>query len=172
MELALRTLVLSRNYAPVNIVAWRHALGLTFLGKAEVVDAYDRPVRSVAITVNIPSIIRLLSLFQRQRVPAKFSRNLVYARDKYTCQYCGVVKTTQDLSCDHIVPRSHGGGTTWTNIVTCCKVCNRRKAARTPDQAGMQLRKTPQQPTLNLALGLWARGAAMPDGWRCYLYGT
>jgi 5-methylcytosine-specific restriction endonuclease McrA len=136
------------------------------------VDAYDRAVRSVSTTVNIPSIIRLLALFQHQRVPAKFSRNLVYARDKHTCQYCGAVKTTQDLSCDHVVPRAHGGETTWMNIVTCCKPCKRRKAERTPDQAGMRLRKTPQQPTVNLALGLWARGEAMPEAWRGYLYWT
>lgn len=170
MEITPRTLVLSRNYAPVNVVAWRHALGLTLLGKAVTVDAYEHAVRSVSTVVKIPSIIRLVGLFQRQRMPAKFSKALVYARDKRTCQYCGVQKPTPELSCDHVVPRAQGGGTTWVNIVTCCQVCNRRKAARTPDQAGMRLRKLPQQPTASLALGLGLREEALPEAWRGYLY--
>ena len=71
----------------------------------------------------------------------------MFKRDHYTCQYCGVQPGTEELSIDHVVPRSQGGMSSWENCVLACVACNKRKADRTPEQAGMRLRKRPVRPT-------------------------
>lgn len=172
MEPTHRTLVLSQSFEPINIVSWKQAITLLFLGKAEVIEEYDRDIKTTSIVIKIPAVVRLLSVFRRHRKPVKFSRINIYARDKYTCQYCGTKKTISSLTYDHVVPRAQGGKTTWTNIATCCEGCNRRKANRTPEQAGMRLRKAPVQPTALAALVVTVSRESVPDAWRDYLYWT
>jgi len=172
MESTHRTLVLSQSYEPVNIVSWKHAITLLFLGKAEVIEEYDRNIKTTSVVIKIPAVVRLLSAFRRHKKPVKFSRINIYGRDKYTCQYCGTKHSIGDLSYDHVLPRSRGGTTTWTNIVTCCEDCNRKKANRTPEQAGMRLLKTPVQPTASPVLVVAVSSASVPDAWRDYLYWT
>ena len=79
----------------------------------------------------------------------RFSRHNIYMRDDNTCQYCGRRLPRAELNLDHVVPRSHGGGTSWENVVCSCIPCNLRKANRTPEQAGMELRKRPVRPKWN-----------------------
>lgn len=172
MESTHRTLVLSRHYEPVNIVSWQQAITLLFLGKAEVIEEYDRNIKTTSLVIKIPSVVRLLKAFRRHKKPVKFSRINIYARDKYTCQYCGVKKSIDDLTYDHVVPRSRGGKTTWTNIATCCQDCNGEKANRTPEQAGMKLLKTPVQPTAMSVLVVAVSRESVPDAWRDYMYWT
>jgi hypothetical protein len=93
--------------------------------------------------VKVPAVVRLLRAFRRRRQRVKFSRVNIYARDKYTCQYCREVRAIGELTYDHVVPRRLGGRTEWTNIVTACQDCNLRKGARTPEQAGMALKARP-----------------------------
>jgi 5-methylcytosine-specific restriction endonuclease McrA len=172
MEPTHRTLVLSQSYEPVNIVSWKQAITLLFLGKAEVIEEYDRNIKTTSIVLKIPAVVRLLSAFRRHKKPVKFSRINIYGRDKYTCQYCGVKKSIGDLTYDHVVPRAQGGKTTWTNIVTCCESCNRRKANRTPEQAGMRLLKMPMQPSATPVLVVAVSRESVPDAWRDYMYWT
>ena len=141
-----RTLVLSRGYEPIKIVSWQRAITLLFLGKVEVIEEYDHDIRSISLVIKIPAVVRLLSAIRRNRQPVKFSRVNIHGRDRYTCQFCGKKKPIAELTYDHVVPRSQGGKTTWTNIVTACEGCNRRKANRTPEQAGMRLLAQPVQP--------------------------
>ncbi len=172
MEPTHRTLVLSQSYEPVNIVSWKQAITLLFLGKAEVIEEYDRNIKTTSLVVKIPAVVRLLSAFRRHKKPVKFSRINIYGRDKYTCQYCGTKKSIGDLTYDHVVPRAQGGKTTWTNIATCCEDCNRHKANRTPSQAGMKLLKVPAQPTASPVLIVTVSRESVPDAWRDYLYWT
>ncbi|MFZ9098645.1 MAG: HNH endonuclease, partial [Burkholderiaceae bacterium] len=79
---------------------------------------------------------------------AKFIRRNIFARDGSRCQYCGKRFPTSELSIDHVVPRSQGGKTTWTNVVTACRGCNHRKGNRTPEQARMPLLYVPYVPSL------------------------
>ncbi len=67
-------------------------------------------------------------------------------RDDFTCQYCGVTSSTNELNLDHVLPRSRGGTSTWENIVTSCYACNQRKAGRTPEEARMRLSRRPARP--------------------------
>ena len=77
----------------------------------------------------------------------KFSRQNIYARDAYTCQYCGAKPPLSELTYDHVLPRALGGPTDWTNIVTCCLPCNRRKGGKRLEHSGLHLRRFPHKPT-------------------------
>jgi 5-methylcytosine-specific restriction endonuclease McrA len=168
----IRTLLLSREYEPVKAISWQRALTLLSLGKVEVLEEYDGFVRSSTIVVKIPAVVRLLRAFKRFRKPVKFSRVNIYGRDNYSCQYCGEHRKMSELTYDHVIPRSQGGKTVWDNIVTACQTCNLKKGGRTPEQAGMTLRKKPLQPKAMPALLITINQKSMPDAWRDYVYWT
>ena len=172
MSSEARTLVLSQSYEPVKIIPWQRALTLLFLNKVEVIEEYDHDIKSVSFVIKAPAVVRLLQAFRRHRKPVKFSRVNIYGRDGYTCQYCGEQKRIAELTYDHVIPRSQGGKTVWTNIVTACEPCNWKKGGRTPDQAGMKLRKQPRQPSEVPALVVEVSRTSVPDAWRDYLYWT
>lgn len=172
MEATHRTLVLSQGYEPVKIVSWQRALTLLFLGKCEVIEEYDRHIKTTSLVIKIPAVVRLLNAIRRHKKPVKFSRINIYGRDKYNCQYCGVKKLIDELTYDHVVPRSKGGKTEWANITTCCESCNRKKADRTPAQAGMRLLSMPVRPVAAPVLVVAMSSTSMPDAWRDYLYWT
>lgn len=167
-----RTLLLNATYEPLKVVDWRRAITLWCQGKVEVLSVYDREVRSVSLTVKLPSVIRLLNYITIKRhfnlVP--FSRANIYARDGHACQYCGRGFPPGELTFDHVIPVRYGGRKDWENIVTSCVACNRRKGGRTPAQAGMRVVRPPRRPArppvVRLTIGL--RNA--PECWRDYLY--
>ena len=78
----------------------------------------------------------------RQRVA--FNRKNVFRRDDHHCQYCA--RQANDLTLDHVLPRSRGGPTSWENVVACCKSCNAKKRDRTPEEANMRLLRKPYAP--------------------------
>jgi 5-methylcytosine-specific restriction endonuclease McrA len=166
------TLMLDQGYAPVGVIPWQRAIQLLFLGKVEVVEEYEQEVRSTKLVIKIPAVVRLLRAFRRFRKPVKFSRVNIYGRDEYRCQYCGDKCTMSELTYDHVIPRSQGGKTTWTNIVSACEDCNSKKAGRTPEQAKMRLLKKPVQPVDLPATVIEVSRTSIPDAWREYLYWT
>lgn len=166
------TLMLDQGYAPVGVIPWQRALQLLFLNKVEVVEEYDHEVRSTYLVIKIPAVVRLVKGFRKHRKPVKFSRVNIYGRDNYQCQYCGSKCTMKELTYDHVLPRSQGGKTTWTNIVSACSDCNSRKAGRTPEQARMKLLKQPVQPVNTPAVVIEVSRTNVPDAWREYLYWT
>ena len=167
-----RTLLLTQGYEPIQIISWQRAVTLLALDKVEVVHEYDTEIRAQSLIVRIPSIVRLRKAFRRYAKPVKFSRVNIYARDSYRCQYCGVKCTIDELTYDHVIPRSKGGKTTWENIVSACYACNRRKANRTPIEAGMKLRTTPARPTWMPSVQIRVSARSVPDAWRDYVYWT
>src|SRR5262249_31921020 len=112
-----RTLVLSQGYEPIKVIPWQRAITLLFLGKVEVLEEYGDNIHSVSLIIKVPAVVRLLRAFRRHAKPVKFSRVNIYARDCYKCQYCGKKASMHELTYDHVVPRSQGGRTEWTNIV-------------------------------------------------------
>jgi len=167
-----QTLLLNASYEPLRIVDWQKAITLWCQGKVEVISVYDRDIRSVSVSFKLPSVIRLLRYIKiRKRFDyVPFSRVNIYARDNYSCQYCGENFSVPELTFDHVVPVSQGGRKDWENIVTSCVTCNRRKGGRTPREAGMRVIHPPRRPTrppvARLTIGL--RNA--PESWRDYLY--
>ena len=167
-----RTLVLSQGYEPVKVITWQRAITLLFLGKVEVLEEYDHDIHAVSIIIKVPAVVRLLRAFRRHAKPVKFSRVNIYARDNYKCQYCARKASISDLTYDHVVPRSQGGMTEWTNIVTCCYLCNRKKGGRTPQEAGMRLLANPTQPNWVPAVAIRISLRSVPEAWTDYLYWT
>src|SRR5262245_21057226 len=169
---ATRTLLLSQGYEPIKIISWQRAMVLLTLDKVEVVEEYDTEIRAMSLVVNVPAVVRLRKAFRRHAKPVKFSRVNIYARDGYRCQYCGVKCSIDELTYDHVIPRSKGGRTTWENIVSACYACNRRKANRTPVEAGMKLRAVPVRPTWMPSVQIRVSVRSVPDAWRDYVYWT
>lgn len=167
-----QTLMLSQSYEPQAVIPWSHAVQLLFLGKVEVIEEYEQDARSTYLVIKIPAVVRLLGRVRRRKSPVRFSRVNIYARDGYKCQYCGERRPNDDLTFDHVTPRSRGGTTTWTNIVTCCTTCNGTKRNRTPAEAGMRLLKQPVEPRTAPAVVLRISKQHAPAQWGAYLYWT
>lgn len=141
-----RTLLLNASYEPLQVISWQRAVSMLVLGKVEVVKSYDRLLRAVSWSVRVPSVVRLTRYVRRRRVQVAMTRRNIFARDNFQCQYCLKKFSEKELTRDHVVPRSQGGGMTWENIVAACGRCNRDKGGRTPKQANMKLAKIPRRP--------------------------
>jgi 5-methylcytosine-specific restriction endonuclease McrA len=165
-----QVLLLNISYEPLRIINWKKAITLLVLGKVEVLEEYGREIHAVSFSVRLPSVVRLLRMVRRPKTPVKFSRQNIYARDRHRCQYCGERFPAEDLTYDHILPRSRGGKTRWDNIVTCCIRCNRKKGGRTPEEANMRLVRKPFRPKWMPAVKITVGFSHMPDCWRDYLY--
>lgn len=164
------TLLLNSTFEPLRVVTWKKAIIMVMLGKVEVIERYDRAIRGISVSIHLPAVIRLNRFIKRKTPIVKFSRQNLYVRDKGVCQYCGTPFEYKALTYDHVVPRSKGGQTEWTNVVTCCTACNLRKGGRTPEEAGMSLMKKPKAPIwiplLTKSLGI----EETPPSWKDYLY--
>jgi 5-methylcytosine-specific restriction endonuclease McrA len=165
-----RVLLLNATYEPLRVISWKRAITLLTVGKVEVLEAYDREVRSVSFAIQLPAVVRLLHLVRFRKHTIRFSRENIYIRDKYQCQYCGKTMPGYDLTYDHVIPRSMGGKTAWENIVTCCLPCNKKKGGRTPAQARMHLIRQAKRPSWHPILMITLRINNTPDKWRNYLF--
>jgi len=164
------TLLLNSTFEPLRVVTWKKAIIMVMLDKVEVIEEYERTVRGIYVSIRLPAVIRLNRFIRRQTPIIKFSRQNLYVRDKGVCQYCGTPFEHRELTYDHVIPRSKGGQTEWTNVVTCCTACNLKKGGRTPEEAGMPLIRKPKAPIwlplLTKSLGI----DTPPSSWRDYLY--
>ena len=156
------------SYHPLSIWPWQEVVKAVWQDRVEVVSVYDHVVRSPSMEMRLPSVVCLKNYIDQSRAPA-FTRFNVFLRDGFRCQYCG---TRGELTFDHVVPRSHGGRTTWENIVAACSPCNLRKGGRTPEQASMPILRRPVRPT---AWQLQDLGRRFPpnhlhESWLDYLY--
>src|SRR5438132_1401715 len=134
------TLLLNASYEPLRIISWKKALTLFFAGKVEVIEEYDQQVHAITFAIKLPSIIRLLKYVRVKNLNrVKFSRANIYARDDYTCQYCGKKFPSEDLTFDHVLPVAMGGQKRWDNIVAACFRCNQKKCSSTLDATGSRL---------------------------------
>ncbi|HSF16557.1 MAG TPA: HNH endonuclease [Vicinamibacteria bacterium] len=169
-----RSLLLNATYEPLRVITWQKAIVMLVKGKVEVVASYDRDVRGVSISLRLPSVLRLLrrvGVARRfHRVP--FSRQNIYLRDRYRCQYCSRRFTASQLTFDHVIPASRGGRKEWENIVTCCIQCNRQKGGKLPSEAGLVLARKPRRPAYLPAHAITYGLPDVPASWRDYLAWT
>lgn len=166
-----QTLVLNATFEPLKVVDWQRAVTLWVQGKVEVLETHERVVRAVTFSFKMPSVVRLLQMVRLRRRPVvQFTRANIYARDEFTCQYCGTTKEPYELTFDHVVPVAQGGRRGWANIVTACEPCNKRKAARTPEQAGMTLLRQPKRPAVLAPMVKLSVGWRTPASWYSWLY--
>lgn len=165
-----RALLLTPWYFPLRIIKWQDAVKMMYEGNVDVIVSYDETISSPSVTWNVPAVIRLHKLPYRHKRGMKFSRLNVYTRDRFTCQYCDKRFGWKELSYDHVVPRSSGGRTEWTNIVTACKKCNCKKSNRTCDESGMWPKNHPVMPrTLPLNTQIDCETHLVPQEWEPFL---
>ena len=158
------TLVLNRNWQAVGVATVARSLTLVAGERARIVDPTDFQqytwadwarfipdentpfVQAVTFRLRVPEVIVLTDYDRVPQNTVAFSRRNIYRRDRFACQYCGVQPGSEELTIDHVLPRSRGGTSTWENCVLACLNCNARKADRLPDEARMPLRKAPVRP--------------------------
>jgi hypothetical protein len=156
-------LLCDAHYLPLREIGVEHAVYLLFTGKASPVytEAGLVPVAKLGLAPSavanwatrldgliegdkflVPQAIRLHRAIAYRLATLRPNRQHVFRRDKHTCQYCG---HKAELTLDHVMPASRGGGDTWENLVAACAPCNQYKANRTPEEAGMQLATKPKR---------------------------
>lgn len=170
-----KVLVLDSRYEPVKVVSMEMGFVLLYTDRATPLVDSDRPIRGVGKSFTVPWIIRLNNCSPRNRRlhGPRFSRQNVYLRDGYRCQYCNLAGPLQNLTMDHLIPSARGGQTTWENIVTACKSCNLRKGARTIEELGLRLPRLPARPqfhpTTLFALRYCLTRKNIPAEWVAYV---
>ncbi len=180
--LAIPVLVLNKSYQAVRVTSARHAFTLLYGERAHALDASYEPhdfeswtavepasgelsVRTPTGRVRVPRILLLRHYNRVPRTPLRLSRRNVFLRDGHACMYCGA---TGDLTIDHVVPRSRGGNSSWENLVACCRACNLAKGYKTPEEAGMPLRRKPVRPTWTVVVELTGVDEYLP-AWEPFL---
>lgn len=184
-------LVLNSDYEPLNVCNLRRAIILVYLGKADILHARDEELAAAAAMEGIdanayhrggqtmlataegeaiaaPSVVKLRHHVRRPLPELKLSRRSVFARDNFTCQYCG--SHGKDLTIDHVIPKRHGGGMQWENLVACCRRCNTKKGDKAPEKVGMKLIRQPRRPryTPYISLNKYVAGTKHAI-WKDYL---
>lgn len=167
-------LVLNKGWTPVGTVSLQRAIIMLFsryedgAPKAKIIDpeSYatftwedwsklrvridDQVLKAANMKLKCPEVIMLTRYDKFPEPKSHFNRRTLYKRDHYMCQYCKCKPGTEELTIDHVLPRSRGGQTSWENCVLACVECNARKANRTPDEANMILHTVPKKPKANL----------------------
>lgn len=178
-------LVLNRSFLPIHVTSVRRAFSLVYQDIARVVNeeyrtfdfeswhqlAVARDTESIGTArgrIRVPRVIVLIAFDRVPKRHVRFSRINVFARDGFTCQYCGRKPVRAELNIDHVIPRALGGRSTWENVVCCCVDCNRRKGGRTPRQAGLTLRTKPTRPRWTPLTNLMLSNARYHE-WRPFL---
>lgn len=189
-----KVLVLNRAFVAVRVISARRAFVLLAREAAEVIHVdggsfqnydfetwtelsvlqkeFERErhdwVRTVRLEIAVPRIVRLLGYDRLPSQLVKLNRRNLFARDRNQCQYCGHHFPTSELSIDHVVPRTQGGGDSWENLVCACVKCNAKKGGRTPSQARMALIRQPVRPKRNPLVSL-RLGSEKYASWKAFL---
>jgi 5-methylcytosine-specific restriction endonuclease McrA len=159
-------LVLNATFEPINVCTVKRAVVLLLKDKAEVIEHSEWRLRSPSSSMERPTVIRLVTYVRipRDTHRRKITRRAVFARDEWTCQYCG---SRANLTVDHVIPKSKGGGSNWDNIVASCAPCNRRKGDLLPRQVGMRLHRQPRTPSPHVFIRV--ASPTIPVAWQQYL---
>ncbi len=159
------------SYFPLSLWSWQEAVKAVFMNRVNILSEYDTKIHSPSIEMQLPSVIALKEYVRPSRKPA-FTRFNLFLRDKWQCQYCGGKFKTHELTFDHVIPKSKGGGTNWENIVAACEKCNVKKGDMLPHECSMIPLHKPNVPTIQQ---LQENGRAFPpnflhESWEDYLY--
>lgn len=149
-------LVLNADYQPLSLMplslwSWQDAIKSVFMDRVIVVESYPERVRASNFQIQVPSVIALKNFVNQGRTKPQFTRRNVFLRDGFQCQYCAERLPSHQLTFDHVVPRCHGGGTSWSNVVAACTHCNNKKSdmpiGKLGKRYGMKLIREPRVPT-------------------------
>jgi len=163
-------LVLNASYEPINVCAARRAIVLVLKGVAMTEEENGHFLHAARLCVRVPSVIRLLEYRRIPHQTRSLSRKNILLRDRNTCQYCGTILASGELTLDHVVPRSRGGASSWENLVACCHGCNRRKGNQLSHEAGMKLLREPRAFNLHTSRHIMRLIGHSDAKWRKYLF--
>lgn len=160
-----KVLVLNQSYQPITVTTVKKAVTLTWRNKVDLIEIGEQVLRSPNAEYPLPLVIRLKSgvkynPFRR----VELNRRNLFKRDKNSCVYCG---SKEELTIDHVMPKSRGGRTTWDNVVTACHKCNNKKDNKTPEEAGLKMKSNPKQPHHLIFL---TEETKLHEKWKPYLY--
>jgi 5-methylcytosine-specific restriction endonuclease McrA len=183
-----KCLLLNADYSPLKLICWRKAIVWSLKYHTshnyaiKIIEYYkDKYIQGTNDKRHaLPLVAKTVNYFNIYNKALKFSRNNLFIRDNYTCQYCAKIFSYNELTYDHIIPKSqweykkNGSPTNWTNIVTCCLACNRKKGNKTPKQANMPLINLPYKPFKNskylpLRTHITMINNQIPPEWLVYL---
>lgn len=182
-----KCLVLNADFSPLVIIGWKRAVVWSIKNEynpnigIQIIDFYKNDFIKGSNNKNIPipAVARMAQYRRMQGFTVNFSRKNLFIRDNMTCQYCGQLGDMGNLTYDHVIPKSqwtinNGSPTTWTNVVTACVKCNRKKGNKTPSQANMPLLSIPIKPNktfkyLPMIPYLNRIKNEIPSEWKMYL---
>jgi hypothetical protein len=181
-----KCLLLNADYSPFGLIDWNKAIVWSLKIEEsdneypiEIIDFYkDDFIQGMNRRFPVPAVAKTKKFFYINDYTVNFSRRNILIRDNYTCQYCCNIFDQKDLTYDHVVPKSiwkeKFSPTNWTNIVTCCIKCNRKKGNKTPSEAKMKLKNVPVRPVKNkkflpVVQSLLTISDRVPDEWKFYL---
>lgn len=179
-----KSLLLNADYTPIKTINWKRAIiwsmrsSTKFKFAIDIVDFYkEEYIQTINKKIPLPAVCRLQKYF-KQKQDVYFSRENIFLRDNYTCQYCGVLFSRNNLTYDHVIPKSrwdykNGSPTSWTNITTACLRCNFKKGDKTPKEANMHLLSLPNIPSKHMRFLPVGKQLStiknIPDEWKPYL---
>jgi len=163
----INVLKLDSSFKPIEVVPWQEAFVLTYVGKAWAVEYTDKWVNSASKRFKLPSVIALYQFIDEKFFTLPCTRKNVVIRDEHTCQYCNTRFLEKDLTVDHVVPKSKGGPTEWSNVVAACIPCNQSKANHYLKDSPVSLQKMPTKPSYRSIIKRRFQGSNNP--WVCYL---
>lgn len=139
-------------------------------------------IQTTCRRIKAPEIMLLAEYSQVPKREVVFCRRNLWRRDKRRCQYCGMEPEPDEITIDHIVPKSKGGESEFENCVLCCMKCNLKKGNRSLERTGMRLRRlkrfpngewttvyydSPKRPRWNPLYAL--RRKSYPKSWAAFL---
>ena len=141
-----------------------------FIRRIRPIQPHPESIRTISFRIRVPRVILLCFFDRMPKKEVKFTRHNIFERDHNTCQYCGRIFSPQELTLDHIHPRSRGGDSSWDNLVTCCRSCNNRKGDHAAEDVGMRLLKRPQAYNLHVNRQIIRYLGRADEAWRKYLF--
>lgn len=160
----MQVLVLNMSYIPINVVNITKGFNLVFKGKAEILE-YDKynPILTENNSYRRPTVIRLIKYIPIHFRRVSISRDNIIKRDAFKCVYCN---NKNNLTIDHLIPKSKGGQNTWENLVTCCHKCNVKKGDKPLNETSMIIKYKPFKPTYSQLI---KNSQSLNESWINYL---
>lgn len=169
-----RALLLNADFTPLHFLSDHDAITLFYKGRAEIVhgmngkqSVWDEVFRSPSTSINVPATMRLIKRVNKKWRQPRFNKKVLFNRDGWKCQYCNFKLSWETVTVEHVMPSSRGGALSWQNCVAACKPCNKRKANKTPEEAGMK----PQKPQTPMAIHFWdaLKSSVWHPDWDIYI---
>lgn len=169
MSNSKKTLLLSANYEPLSFINERKAIKLVINDKVEILNNWQEKIVFSSGSFHHPATLKLKTLFKRKFVNNSFNRQIMIKRDQSCCMYCGRFLAPSQITVDHVIPRSLGGKTSFTNCVCSCFECNNKKGNKTPEQAGLTLLRKPEKPIFMSDIDFYYKHDHWHDDWHQFL---